>query len=156
MKRPAYLLAVVASASLVAAPAAAAEPTVGTAVYVQIRQSFAPVDGDDQCVGTAALAPVRRGSSVVLSEGAAVADTTKVAVGQFFRSRLRDRICEALYTTSAPVMPTFNVQFAGPGGELSPTFGPTPSEPVTYQPGIEQVVRVDLDVPDVPDVPPSP
>jgi hypothetical protein len=43
-------------------------------------------------------------------------------------------------------MPMFNVQFAGPGGELSPTFGPTPSEPVTYQPGIEQVIRVDIEV----------
>jgi hypothetical protein len=147
VKRPAYVLAVAASASLVAAPQSTAEPTVGTAVYVLLRQSFAEVGDADQCVGTAALGPVRRGSSVVLSEGATVAETRKVAVGQFFRSRLRDGICEALYITSAPVMPTFNVQFAGPGGELSPTFGPTPSEPVTYQPGIEQVVRVDINVP---------
>jgi hypothetical protein len=139
-------LAVVASTSLVLAPPSAAEPTVGTAVYVQIHQSFAEVDDADQCVGTSALGPVRRGSSVILSEGATVADTRKVAVGQFFRSRLRDGVCEALYITSAPVMPTFNVQFAGPGGEMSPTFGPTPSEPVTYQPGIEQVVRVDVEV----------
>ncbi|MGZ5392789.1 MAG: hypothetical protein ACXWD3_13365 [Mycobacterium sp.] len=146
MKALAYGLAVVASASLVVAPPSTAEPTVGTAVYVQIRQSFAEVDDVDQCVGTSALAPVRRGSSVVLSEGATVADTRKVAVGQFFRSRLRDGVCEALYITSAPVMPTFNVQFAGPGGELSPTFGPTPSDPVTYQPGIEQVIRVDIEV----------
>ena len=144
MKRLAYCLAVVASASLVAAPQAMAQPSVGTAVYVQIRQSFEPVDGDDQCVGTAALGPVRRGSSVVLSEGATAADGPKVAVGQFYRSRLRDGVCEALYITSAPVMPAFDVQFAGPQGELSPTFGPTPSEPVTYQPGIEQVVRVDI------------
>lgn len=146
MKALGYGLAVVASASLVVAPPSTAEPTVGTAVYVQIRQSFAEVDDADQCVGTSALAPVRRGSSVVLSEGATVADTRKVAVGQFFRSRLRDGVCEALYITSAPVMPTFNVQFAGPGGELSPTFGPTLSEPVTYQPGIEQVIRVDVEV----------
>jgi len=150
MKRLAFALAAAASASLVATPASTAQPTVGTAVYVQIRQSFAPVEGDDQCVGTAALGPVRRGSSVVLSEGAAATDTPKVAVGQFFRSRLRDGICEALYITSAPVMPSFNVQFAGPGGEMSPTFGPTASEPVTYQPGIEQVVKIDIDLPPTP------
>jgi hypothetical protein len=149
MKRSAYLFAVVASASLVAAPSSMADPTVGTAVYVQLRQSFVAVDDADQCVGTAALGPIRRGSSVLLSDGATMAEA--VAVGQFFRSRLSDGVCEALYITSAPVMPTFNVQFAGPGGELSPTFGPTPAEPVTYQPGIEQVVRVDIDVP-----PPSP
>ena len=143
MKRLAYGL-VVATASLVAAPQAVAQPSVGTAVYVQIRQSFTQVDGDDQCAGTAALESVRRGPSVVLSEGAAATDSPKVAVGQFFRSRLRDGVCEALYITSAPIMPVFNVQFAGPGGELSPTFGPTPSEPVTYQPGIEQVIRVDI------------
>ena len=142
MKRLACGLAVMASASLLPSPPATAQPTVGTAVYVQIRQSFAQVDDGDQCVGTAALGTIRRGSSVVLSEGAASIETPKVAVGQFFRSRLRDGVCEALYITSAPVMPSFNVQFAGPGGELSPTFGPTPSEPVTYQPGIEQVVKV--------------
>lgn len=142
MKRFAFGLAV-ASACLVVAAPATAQPTVSTAVYVQIRQSFAPVDDGDQCVGTAALGSVRRGSSVVLSDGVA-ADTPKVAVGQFYRSRLRDGICEALYITSAPVMPSFNVQFAGPGGEMSPTFGPTTSEPVTYQPGIEQVVKVDI------------
>jgi len=150
MKRLVFGLAVMASAGLVAAPPATAEPTVGTAVYVQIRQSFTQVDDDDQCVGTAALGTVRRGSSVVLSEGAASTETPKVAVGQFFRSRLSDGVCEALYITSAPVMPAFNVQFAGPGGELSPTFGPTPSEPVTYQPGIEQVIKVDIDVPPTP------
>ena len=144
MKRLAFALAAVTSASLVAAPPSTAQPTVGTVVYVQIRQSFEQVDSDDQCVGTAALGPVRRGSSVVISEGASATQTPKVAVGQFFRSRLRDGICEALYITSAPVMPSFNVQFAGPGGELSPTFGPTASEPVTYQPGIEQVVKVDI------------
>lgn len=142
MKRLALSLAV-ASAWLIAVPAATAQPTVSTAVYVQIRQSFAQVDDADQCVGTATLGPVRRGSSVLLSDGAA-ADTPKVAVGQFFRSRLRDGICEALYITSAPAMASFNIQFTGPGGELSPTFGPTPSEPVTYQPGIEQVVKVDI------------
>jgi hypothetical protein len=155
MRALAYGLAVVASASLVLAPSSTAEPTVGTAVYVQIRQSFAQVDDADQCVGTSALGPVRRGSSVILSEGATVPDTPKVAVGQFFRSRLRDGVCEALYITSAPVMPTFNVQFAGPDGQMSPTFGPTPSEPVTYQPGIEQVVRVDVEVPPNP-APPNP
>ena len=144
MKRLAFGLAVVASAGVGAAPTAVAQPMVGTAVYVQIRQSFAPVDGDDQCVGTATLEPVRRGSSVVLSEGATATDSPKVAVGRFYRSRLRDGVCEALYITSAPIKPTFNVQFAGPGGELSPTFGPTPSEPVTYQPGIEQIVRVGI------------
>ena len=84
---------------------------------------------------------------MVLSEGATAVDSPKLAVGQFYRSRLSDGVCEALYITSAPVMPMFNVQFAGPGGELSPTFGPTPSEPVTYQPGIEQVVKVDIDLP---------
>ncbi len=150
MKALAYGLSVLASANLVVAPPSTAEPTVATAVYVQIRQSFATVDDADQCVGTSALGPVRRGSSVVLSEGAPVADTRKVAVGQFFRSRLRDGVCEVLYITSAPVMPAFNVQFAGPGGEMSPTFGPTPSEPVTYQPGIEQVVRVDIGDPPSP------
>lgn len=150
MKRLAFALAAVASASLVAAPPSTAQPSVGTAVYVQIRQSFEQVDGDDECVGTAALGPVRRGSSVVLSEGAAAIGTPKVAVGQFYRSRLRDGMCEALYITSAPVMPAFNVQFAGPGGEMSPTFGPTASEPVTYQPGIEQVVKVDIDLPSTP------
>lgn len=150
MKRLVYGLAIAASAGLVAAPPSAAESTVGTAVYVQIRQSFAEVNDADQCVGTSTLAPVRRGSSVVLSEGATATDTRKVAVGQFFRSRLSDGVCEALYITSAPIMPTFNVQFAGPGGELSPTFGPAPSEPVTYQPGIEQVIRLDIDVPPSP------
>ena len=150
MKRLALGIAAVSTAGLVAAPQAAAQPTVGTAVYVQISQSFTQVDDADQCVGAAALGPVRRGSSVVLSDGATAIDPPKVAVGQFFRSRLRDGICEALYITSAPVLPSFNVQFAGPAGELSPTFGPTPSEPVTYQPGIEQVVKVDIDVPPSP------
>ncbi|MCV7300243.1 hypothetical protein H7J93_11445 [Mycobacterium barrassiae] len=150
MKRLGYALAVVTSASLVAAPQSAAEPTVPTAVYVLIHQPFTQVDDADQCVGAAALGPVRRGSSVILSEGGTATDTPKVAYGQFFRSRLQDGICEALYITSAPAMPSFNVQFAGPGGELSPTFGPTPSEPVTYQPGIEQLVRVDINIPPSP------
>ena len=44
----------------------------------------------------------------------------------------------------------YAIQFAGPGGELSPVFGPTASEPVTYQPGIEQVVKVDIDLPPTP------
>ncbi|BBX03172.1 hypothetical protein BST36_04910 [Mycolicibacterium moriokaense] len=150
MKRVACVFAVVASAGVVGVPQSAAEPTVATAVYVLIHQPFTQVDDADQCVGAAALDPVRRGSSVILSEGGAASDTPKVAYGQFFRSRLRDGVCEALYITSAPVMPSFNVQFAGPGGELSPTFGPTLSEPVTYQPGIEQLVRVDIDIPDTP------
>ena len=144
MNRLAYGLAVVAVAGLIPVPQSAAEPTVGTAVHVLIHQSFTEVTDADQCVGTSTLAPVRRGSSVVLSEASTVADTRKVAVGQFFRSRLKDGVCEALYITSAPVMPTFNVQFVGPAGELSPTFGPNPAEPVTDQPGIEQAVRVDL------------
>ncbi len=144
MNRLAYGLAVVAVAGLISVPQSAAEPTVGTAVHVLIHQSFTEVTDADRCVGTSTLAPVRRGSSVVLSEASTVADTPKVAVGQFFRSRLKDGVCEALYITSAPVMPTFNVQFVGPAGELSPTFGPNPAEPVTDQPGIEQAVRVDL------------
>ncbi|RDH74868.1 hypothetical protein DVS77_29850 [Mycolicibacterium moriokaense] len=79
-------------------------------------------------------------------EGSASSDTPKVAVGQFFRSRMKDGACEALFITSAPVMPSFNVQFAGPGAELSPTFGPIPSEQVTDQPGIQQAVLIDMDV----------
>lgn len=137
--------AVLALGCLIPMPQSAAEPTVGTAVHVLIHRSFAEVADADQCAGTASLAAVRRGSSVVLSEGSASSDTRKVAVGQFFRSRLKDGVCEALYITSAPVMATFNAQFAGPGGELSPTFGPNPAEPVTDQPGIQQMVRVDLE-----------
>ncbi|MGZ4766954.1 MAG: hypothetical protein ACXV6M_14995 [Ilumatobacteraceae bacterium] len=135
------------AAVLAAAPMsqAAADPTVGTAVDVVIPRSFAPTSDADQCVGAATLATVRRGSSVILSEGSASSDARKVAVGQFFRSRLNDGACQVLYITSAPVMGTFNVQFAGPAGELSPTFGPNPAEPVTDQPGIQQMVRVDLE-----------
>ena len=81
---------------------------------------------------------------MILLEGSASPDAAKVAVGQFFRSRLKDGECQVLYITSAPVMPSFNVQFVGPGGELSSVFGPNPSEPVTDQPGIQQVVHIDL------------
>jgi hypothetical protein len=132
---------------LAAAPMlqAAADPTVGTAVDVVIPRAFAPTSNADQCVGAAMLATVRRGSSVILSEGSASSDAPKVAVGQFFRSRLKDGACQVLYITSAPVMDAFNVQFASATGELSPVFGPNPAEPVTDQPGIQQMVRVDLD-----------
>lgn len=81
---------------------------------------------------------------MVLLEGSSSSDSRKVAVGQFFRSRRNDAVCQVLYITSAPVMPSFNVQFVGPGGELSPVFGPTPSEPVSDQPGIQQVVHIDV------------
>jgi hypothetical protein len=129
---------------------AAAQPagtgTVGTAVHVVIHKSFMETVDDDQCVGDSALATVRRGSSVVLSESSfeSIAPR-KVAVGQFFRSRLKDGMCEALYITSAPVMPVFAVQFVGPDGALSATYGPIASENVTDQPGIAQAVVVHLE-----------
>lgn len=145
MRRHCWGVVAVALASLVSMPHAVAEPTVGTAVHVLIRRSFAEVGDADQCAGAAELAAVRRGSSIVLSAGSADADTREVAVGEFFRSRLKDGVCEVLYIASAPMMPTFNVAFVGPGGERSPTFGPNPGEPVTDQPGIGQMVRVDLE-----------
>ncbi len=77
---------------------------------------------------------------MVISEGSVSPDAPKVAVGQFFRSRLNDGACQVLYITSAPVMGSFNVQFVGPGGEQSSVFGPNSAEPVTDQPGIQQVV----------------
>ena len=58
---------------------------------------------------------------------------------------MKDGTCQALYITSAPAMPAFNVQFVGPGGESSSTFGPTNSEPVADQPGIQQLVRIDME-----------
>lgn len=136
-----------AVAVVLAAPMsqAAADPTVGTAVDVVIPRSFTPTSDADQCVGAATLATVRRGSSVILSQGSASSDAPKVAIGQFFRSRIKDGACQVLYITSAPVMETFNVQFAGPTGELSPIFGPNHAEPVTDQPGIQQMVRVGLE-----------
>ncbi len=118
-----------------------AQGNVGTAVHVVIHKSFVKTTDDDQCVGAGELATVRRGSSVILSESASASpEPRKLAVGQFYRSRLNDGRCEALYITSAPVMPIFAVQFAGPDAALSPTYGPIASEPVTDQPGIEQVV----------------
>lgn len=146
VNRLAQLSAAVAAVSLLVAPQTAAEPadTVGTAVHVVIQSPFEATQDADQCVGAAMLGAVRRGSSVVLSEGSASPDAPKVAVGQFYRSRLKDGVCEALYITSAPVMPAFNVQFADPAGAASPTFGPYPSESVTDQPGILQAVRVDI------------
>ena len=54
-------------------------------------------------------------------------------------------MCQVLYITSAPAMPSFNVQFVGPEGELSPVFGPNPAEPVTDQPGIQQAVSIDME-----------
>jgi hypothetical protein len=144
------LAGVATSVALLPTGQASAEPpqdagTVGTAVYVVIRQSFTETTDADQCVGAATLATVRRGSSVVLSEGTpAAADSRKVAVGVFHRSRLKDGTCQVLYITSAPVLPAFNVQFADPAGDVSPTFGPVAAEPVTDQPGIQQAVSVDL------------
>lgn len=58
---------------------------------------------------------------------------------------MKDGMCEALYITSAPIMPIFNAQFVGPDGELSATFGPVESQPVTDQPGIQQAVRIDME-----------
>ena len=147
MNRPAYLVVAVAFACLMPVPQAVAEPvagTVGTAVQVVIHQSFTEIPEADQCAGVGSLTAVRRGSSVFLSEASDSADAAKVAVGQFFRSRMKDGTCQALYITSAPVMPAFNVAFVGPEGHSSPTFGPSPAEPVTDQPGIAQLVRVDM------------
>ena len=148
MNRPkalVYLAAALAMVSAVPMAHSAAEPeTVGTAVNVVIHTSFEQTPDADQGVGAGPLAAVRRGASVVLLEGSDSADAPKVAVGQFFRSRLKDGACQVLYITSAPVMPSFNVQFVGPGGELSSVFGPNPAEPVTDQPGIQQVVHIDL------------
>jgi hypothetical protein len=143
----AYGAAAIALVSVVPlAQASAAPDTVGTAVNVVIRASFEQTPDADQCAGAGALAAVRRGASVVLSEDSIEPDAPKVAVGQFFRSRLKDGACQVLYITSAPMMESFNVQFVGPGGELSSVFGPNRSEPVTDQPGIQQVVHIDLGV----------
>ena len=146
MNRLVSLAAAPAIVILMPMPQSAAEPaTVGTAVHVVINKSFEETSDPDQCRGAGTLASVRRGSSVILSEGSASPDAPKVAVGQFFRSRMKDGACEVLYITSAPVMPAFNVQFVGPAGDLSSTFGPNPAEPVTDQPGIQQVVGVDME-----------
>jgi hypothetical protein len=118
---------------------------VGTAVQVVIHKSFEELANPDQCVGAWTLATIRRGSSVVLSEGSLSGDTRKLAIGQFFRSRLKDGVCQVLYITSAPMMPIFNAQFVGPDGQLSSTFGPVTSQPVTDQPGIQQAVRIDME-----------
>jgi hypothetical protein len=129
-------------------PQVEAEPgagNVGTAVQVVLHRSFEATADADQCVGAGSVAPVRRGSSVILSEASASADGPKVALGNFFRSRMKDGTCQVLYITSAPITPAFNVQFAGPAGELSPTFGPNSAEPVTDQPGIAQLVRVEME-----------
>ena len=150
MNRPkelVYLTAAFALVSLIPMPQSAAEAeTVGTAVNVVIHTSFEQTSDADQCVGAGALAAVRRGASVVLLEESLSSDSRKVAVGQFFRSRLTDGGCQVLYITSAPVMPSFNVQFVGPEGGLSSVFGPNPSEPVTDQPGIQQVVHIDIGI----------
>ena len=157
MNRLVYGTAAGVLVSLVSMPQSAAEPaddepappgsagTVGTVVQVVIQKSFEETPDPDQCVGAGTLAAVRRGSSVILSEGSVSPDTRKVAVGQFFRSRMKDGMCQVLYITSAPVMPTFNVQFVGPGAELSPTYGPNSSEAVTDQPGIAQAVHIDME-----------
>lgn len=126
--------------------APAATGTVGTAVHVVIHKSFMETVDDDQCIGGWALATVRRGSSVVLSESSVESTAPrKVAVGQFFRSRMKDGMCEVLYITSAPVMSVFAVQFVGPDGALSATYGPITSQNVTNQPGIQQAVVVHLE-----------
>lgn len=128
---------------------AAAQPatdTVGTAVHVVIHNSFMETVDEDQCIGGGTLATVRRGSSVVLSESSFESTAPrKVAVGQFFRSRMKDGMCEVLYITSAPVMPVFAVQFVGPDGAPSATYGPITSQNVTDQPGIQQAVVVHLE-----------
>jgi hypothetical protein len=140
------LATALAIVTLTPMPQSTAEPTtVGTAVHVVIDKSFEETSDADQCMGAGTLASIRRGSSVILSEGSASPDAPKVAIGQFFRSRMKDGACEVLYITSAPVMPAFNVQFVGPAGELSSTFGPNAAEPVTDQPGIQQVVGVDME-----------
>lgn len=118
---------------------------VGTAVHVVMHGSFAEAPDPDQCVGTSALAAIHRDATVILSEGSAyTSGTRQVAVGQFFRSRMKDGNCEVLYVISAPAMPAFNVAFADRAGARSPTFGPVGSESITDQPGILQAVRVDL------------
>jgi hypothetical protein len=140
------LATALAIVTLTPMPQSAAEPTtVGTAVHVVIDKSFEETSDADQCMGAGTLASIRRGSSVILSEGSASPEAPKVAIGQFFRSRMKDGACEVLYILSAPVMPAFNVQFVGPAGELSSTFGPNAAEPVTDQPGIQQVVGVDME-----------
>jgi hypothetical protein len=129
-------------------PQAVAQPTttVGTAVHVVIHKSFVETVDNDQCVGAGALAAVRRGSSVVLSESSFESTAPRqVAVGQFFRSRMNDGKCEVLYITSAPVLAVFAVQFAGPDGALSAAYGPITSQNVTDQPGIQQAVVVHLE-----------
>lgn len=118
---------------------------VGTAVQVVIHKSFQEVVDPDQCIGASTLAAIRRGSSVLLSQGSFSGDTPKAAIGQFFRSRLKDGVCQVLYITSAPTLPTFNAQFVGPDGQLSSTFGPVTSQPVTDQPGNQQAVRIDME-----------
>ena len=150
MKRPTVLVSLGAAWALAGAvpmaPSAAEPATVGTAVNVVISKSFDETADADQCVGASTLAAVRRGSSVILLEQSTSPDAPKVAVGQFFRSRFKDGVCQALYITSAPVMAGFNVQFVGPDGGLSSVFGPNPAEPVTDQPGIQQVVHIDIGI----------
>jgi len=150
MKRPTVLVSLGAAWALAGAvsmaPSAAEPGTVGTAVNVVIDKSFDQTADADQCVGASTLAAVRRGSSVILSEESASPDAPKLAVGQFFRSRLKDGVCQVLYITSAPVMAGFNVQFVGPDGGLSSVFGPNRAEPVTDQPGIQQVVHIDIGI----------
>jgi hypothetical protein len=150
MKRPQALVSFGAALTLVGtvpmAPSGAEPATVGTAVNVVIATSFDQTADADQCVGASTLAAVRRGSSVILLEESTSPDAPKVAVGQFFRSRLKDGVCQALYITSAPVMAGFNVQFVGPDGGLSSVFGPNPAEPVSDQPGIQQVVHIDIGI----------
>ena len=153
-RRHMLVRAAIAVALLILTPiaqASAAPPevagNVSTAVYVVMHKSFTTTVDADQCLGAGDLATIRRGSWVFLSEGSPESsETPKVAVGQHYRSRLSGGKCEALYITSAPVLPVFNVQFAGAEGEVSPTFGPVASQPVTDQPGIQQVIRVDLGV----------
>ena len=136
------------AAGLACAPAggeSTAPGNVGTVVHVVIHRSFAETSTPDQCVGSGALEPVQRGSSALLSDGSLSADSGKVAVGVFLRSRMKDGMCEALYIASAPVLPVFNVQFAGPSGDVTVTFGPIKAEPVTDQDGIQQALRVDME-----------
>lgn len=137
-----------AQADVTCAPAdgaSTAPGNVGTVVHVVIHESFLATSTPDQCVGAGALAPVQRGSSALLSDGASTSDTRKVAVGVFIRSRMKDGMCEVLYIASAPVLPVFNVQFAGPSAERSVTFGPVTAGPVTDEPGIAQALRVDME-----------
>lgn len=136
------------AAGLSCAPAggeATAPGNVGTVVHVVIHRSFAQTSTADQCVGAGALEPLQRGSSALLSDGAAAPDSRKVAVGVFIRSRMKDGMCEVLYIGSAPVLPVFNVQFTGPSGGATVNFGPIRSEPVTDQDGIQQALRVDME-----------